>query len=62
LKEWNNLGDLGISRRIILKEILRAYGMRLWTGFIWLRFQTNDALGEHGTQTSGSIKDVDFLD
>jgi hypothetical protein len=27
----------GVGRRIILKRILNKQGMRIWTGFIWLR-------------------------
>jgi len=32
----DHLGDLGIAG-IILKCILNKYGVKMWTGFIWLR-------------------------
>jgi hypothetical protein len=32
----DHLGDLGIYGKIIIKWILRKYGVRVWTGFMWL--------------------------
>jgi len=31
------LDDLGVDGRIILKNVLMKLGVRMWTGFIWLR-------------------------
>jgi hypothetical protein len=36
-REQNDLEDLAIVERIILKKILKAFVVRTWTGFIWLR-------------------------
>jgi hypothetical protein len=35
----NYLGDPDIDGRIILKLILEKYGVRVWTGFKWLRIR-----------------------
>jgi hypothetical protein len=34
LKGREHLGDVGINGKIILKNILKKYGVRMWTGFI----------------------------
>jgi hypothetical protein len=44
LEGRNHLGDLSIDERIILKWILKKQGMRMWTGFMWLRIRTNSRL------------------
>jgi hypothetical protein len=44
LTERDCFEDLGLDGRIILKLILKKYVGRAWTGFIWLRTETN---GEH---------------
>jgi hypothetical protein len=36
-KERENLKDLCVHGRIILKWILKRWFGRVWTGFIWLR-------------------------
>jgi hypothetical protein len=36
--------DLGVSRRIILKRILRKRDVRLWIGFIWLGIKMGSRL------------------
>jgi hypothetical protein len=41
-EEKDHLEDLGVNRIIIC--ILRYQGMRVWTGFIWLRTETNSEL------------------
>jgi hypothetical protein len=33
--------DLGIDRTIILKWILEKQDGKVWTGFIWVRIETN---------------------
>ena len=35
--ERNDLEDLAIGERITLKEILKEFAVRTWTGLIWLR-------------------------
>jgi hypothetical protein len=37
MKGRDHLEDVGIDVRIILKWIMKQYGVRLWTCFIWLR-------------------------
>jgi hypothetical protein len=44
LKGRGHLEDLGIEEMIILKFILRNWGLRVWIGFIWLRIWTNGGL------------------
>jgi hypothetical protein len=39
-EELRSLGDLCLEGRIILKRILEKYGMKMWTGFNWLRLIT----------------------
>jgi hypothetical protein len=41
---------------IILKRTLKKEGMRVWTEFIWLW------LGSSGSETSGPIKDEEFIE
>jgi hypothetical protein len=36
--------DLVISGRVILKWFLKKYGVRMWTGFIWLRIRSSGRL------------------
>jgi hypothetical protein len=58
LKARDHLGDIGAGVRIILKRILKKYGVKMWAGFIWLRigisggFRVTSRLGicsmEHG--------------
>jgi hypothetical protein len=37
-----DLGDVGLDGRIIIKSMLKKYGVRIWTVFIWL------GIGAHG--------------
>jgi hypothetical protein len=46
LQERDHLENKDVDRRIILEKILRKYGGKLWTGFMWLRLATSGgALG-----------------
>jgi len=40
LRERNNLGDLGVGGRIILRWISRRWDLGIWTGSSWLRIGT----------------------
>jgi hypothetical protein len=44
LKEKNNLEDLGVDGRIILRRILHKYDGRAWTAFMGLRIRINGVL------------------
>jgi hypothetical protein len=37
-------------------------GMKMWTGFVWLRIGTMAGTCEHGNEPMGSIKDGEFID
>jgi len=52
------LEDLGVYGRTILKYMFEKQNERASIGFIWLRIGTS----EHAAETSGSIKDGEFLD
>jgi hypothetical protein len=55
------LKDRGVDLRIILKLILKEWGMTLWTGFFWLRIGTSDGSCEYGNEPSGSTEDGGLL-
>jgi hypothetical protein len=40
-KEWDQLGDLGVDGKLILKWILNKQDTRTSAGFIWHRIQTS---------------------
>jgi hypothetical protein len=43
--EWtDNLGNLGIGRRIILKWSLKKQGMNMYIGFFWVRIRSSGRL------------------
>jgi hypothetical protein len=44
LRERDLLEDPCVDRRIILRWISRKWGVRAWTGSMWLRIKTG---GEH---------------
>ena len=39
-RERDHLGGPGLNGRIILRWIFRKWGVRAWTGSIWLRIGT----------------------
>jgi len=40
--ERNQLEDLGIDRRILLKCIFKKWDRKTWTGLLWLRIGAGD--------------------
>jgi hypothetical protein len=34
--EIDDFGDLSVDGKIILKQIFKKYGGKMWNGFIWL--------------------------
>jgi hypothetical protein len=44
LKTKRHLGDLSVSKKIIIKRILNHLYMRVWTGFVGLRTGTSGRL------------------
>jgi hypothetical protein len=42
--------------------LLKKYGVRVWTGLIWLRIRINGGQYEHGNEPSGSLKGREFLE
>jgi hypothetical protein len=44
VKERDHLEDLDVDGRIILKEILKKEGGKMWTGVIWLVIETASEL------------------
>jgi hypothetical protein len=53
-------GDRGIDERIILRRILRKQDVKVWAGFIWLK-TTSVGFCKHGNESSGSLKDGEFI-
>jgi hypothetical protein len=54
---WKNSS---IGGREILKWILK--GVRVWTGFIWLRIGTSGRFCEHSKKPSSYTKRREYLD
>jgi hypothetical protein len=48
-------GKLGIIYNNNIKYFLK-YGVRMWTGFIWLRTEYSNSSGEYGNQRSVSTE------
>jgi hypothetical protein len=44
MKEEDHVEDLEVDLKILLKCILKKWGGRVWTGFIWLRIGTSGEL------------------
>jgi hypothetical protein len=55
------LVDAGIDGRIILKLIVKKYGLNMRVGFIWLKAVLVMGCYEQGHELSGSIKGREFL-
>jgi hypothetical protein len=41
LKGRNNLGELGVDSRIILKCISQKHGIMMWNEFVWLKNESS---------------------
>jgi hypothetical protein len=48
-KERDNLKDLCVDGRIVLKWILQKYDRIAWTGFIWISIATSTMKVLYGT-------------
>jgi hypothetical protein len=44
LRERDNLKDIGVDERIILKLVFKKWNGWAWTGVIWLRIETGGGL------------------
>jgi hypothetical protein len=62
LNQRHLLEELDVAWRIIIKWILKKYGMSVWTGCIWLRMGGGGVSYKNSFETSGSIKCREFLD
>jgi hypothetical protein len=62
LKERDDLENLHVCGRLILKWILKKGVVRMLTGLIWLRIGINGGSYEHSIELRGSIKGMQFLD
>ena len=58
----SHLEDPGIDGRIILRWICRTWGVRAWTGSIWLRIGMVLGAYECSNEPSYSIKCREFFD
>jgi len=41
MKKRDDFGDRGVGRVKKLKWIFKKYGLRMWSGFSWLRVKPN---------------------
>lgn len=55
LKGEDDMGDIDIDRRIILRLILDNYALRVAKGLIWLRIGFSGGFCEHGNEHPDSI-------
>jgi hypothetical protein len=55
LEGRNQLGNIGIDRKIIIELILKKKCMNSWAGFYWLRIRTSSGICDHGNGPSGFI-------
>jgi hypothetical protein len=56
------LGDQRVNGRKILKWALNTYGIRTWTGLIWLSIGSSGDICEYGNKPSGFIISEKFND
>lgn len=54
--------DLAVDGRRVLKWLIEKWGMRAWSGFVWLRMKTSSELCEHVNRSSGYMKGRKYLD
>jgi hypothetical protein len=59
--EKKPLEDPGVDGRIILRWLLRKWGVMAWTESIWLRTGPGGSTCECGNEPSGTIKCGEFL-
>jgi hypothetical protein len=44
-----------------VKNVLKPYGVKIWTGFIWRRIESNCGFCEHSSEFLCSLKFREFL-
>jgi hypothetical protein len=54
MRERDNLEDLSIDWKIILKPVFKKWDGEVWTGFIWLKI--GEDCCEFGNESPDSIK------
>jgi hypothetical protein len=47
-KVRGHLQDVGVNGRVISRRVLEKYGMKMWTGFGWLRIGSKRRYFLHG--------------
>jgi hypothetical protein len=62
LAERDNVENLEVDGRIILKLIFKKWGGNAWTGLVWLRIETVAEGCECENKPCGSINCEEFVD